>query len=116
MAEQFRSMEHDAFRVPYLSDKTLEAAFNGQAVDRSRRSTTLRIERPSSRCAGGLTELMSVLQRGRPPGRQGTSRGSVGRWAFAEVDATLISERTPEGALGPPERGSLGVFTAGPAS
>ena len=34
LAEQFSSMEHDAFRVPYLSDKTLEAAFNGQAVDR----------------------------------------------------------------------------------
>ena len=58
---------------------SLEAALNGQGRrPRSRRSTTLRF----------IEELMSVLQRGRPPGRQGTSRGSVGRWAFAEVDAT----------------------------
>ena len=32
MAEQFSSMECDAFNVPYLSDKTPEAVFHGQAV------------------------------------------------------------------------------------
>ena len=32
LAEQFSSMEHDAFRVPYLSDKIPEAAFHRQAV------------------------------------------------------------------------------------
>ena len=32
LAEQFSSMEHDAFRVPYLSDKIPEDAFHGQAV------------------------------------------------------------------------------------
>ena len=31
-AEQFSSMEHDAFRVPYLSDKAPEDEFHGQAV------------------------------------------------------------------------------------
>ena len=47
LAEQFGSTEHDGFRVPYLSDKTLEAAFNGQAVDRGE-------ARPStSSCRGG---------------------------------------------------------------
>ena len=30
--EQFSSMEHDAFHVSYLSDKTPEAVFNSQAV------------------------------------------------------------------------------------
>ena len=32
MTEQFSSMEHDAFHVPYLSDTIREAAFHGQAV------------------------------------------------------------------------------------
>ena len=32
LAEQFSSMEHDAFRVPYLSDKAPEDEFHGQAV------------------------------------------------------------------------------------
>ena len=71
LAEQFSSMEHDAFRVPYLSDKTLEAAFNGQAVDRGEArpsaSNDFIEERRTAR-----RKLMSVLQRGDPPGRQGT--------------------------------------------
>ena len=32
LAEQFSSMEHDAFHVSYLSDKIPEAVFHGQAV------------------------------------------------------------------------------------
>ena len=32
MTEQFSSMEHDRFHVPYLSDKIPEAVFHGQAV------------------------------------------------------------------------------------
>ena len=32
MIKQFSSMERDAFHVPYLSDKTPEAVFHGQAV------------------------------------------------------------------------------------
>ena len=32
MAEQFSSMECDAFHVPYLSDKIPESLFHGQAV------------------------------------------------------------------------------------
>ena len=32
LAEQFSSREHDAFRVPYLSDKAPEDEFHGQAV------------------------------------------------------------------------------------
>ena len=32
MIEQFSSMEHDRFHVPYLSDKIPEAVFHGQAV------------------------------------------------------------------------------------
>ena len=32
MTEQFSSREHDAFHVPYLSDKIPEAVFLGQAV------------------------------------------------------------------------------------
>ena len=32
MIEQFSSMEHDAFHGSYLSDKTPEAVFHGQAV------------------------------------------------------------------------------------
>ena len=32
LTEQFSSMEHDAFHVSYLSDKTPEALFHGQAV------------------------------------------------------------------------------------
>ena len=32
MTEQFSSMERDIFHVPYLSDKTPEDAFHGQAV------------------------------------------------------------------------------------
>ena len=32
IAEQFCSMEHDAFHIPYLSDNTPEAVFHGQAV------------------------------------------------------------------------------------
>ena len=58
-------------RVPYLSDKTLEAAFNGQAVDRGEArpsaSNDFIEERRTAR-----RKLMSVLQRGDPPGRQGT--------------------------------------------
>ena len=32
LTEQFSSMERDTFHVPYLSDKTPEALFHGQAV------------------------------------------------------------------------------------
>ena len=32
MIGQFSRMEHDAFHVPYLSDKISEAVFHGQAV------------------------------------------------------------------------------------
>ena len=32
LAEQFSSMEHDAFFVSYLSDKIPKAVFHGQAV------------------------------------------------------------------------------------
>ena len=32
LTEQFSSMERDAFHVPYLSNKTPEDVFNGQAV------------------------------------------------------------------------------------
>ena len=32
LTEQLSSMEHDAFHVPYLSDKIPEDAFHGQAV------------------------------------------------------------------------------------
>ena len=32
LAEQFSRLEQNAFHVPYLSDKTPEAAFHGQAV------------------------------------------------------------------------------------
>ena len=67
LAEQFSSMEHDAFRVPYLSDKTLETAFNGQAR-RPRRSTTLRIERLHRGTPDGSTEADErPLQRGDHP-------------------------------------------------
>ena len=81
LAEQFSSMEHDAFRVPYLPDKTLEAAFNGQAVDRGEArpsaSNDFIEERRTAR-----RKLMSVLQRGDPPGRQGTlaARSVAGCW------------------------------------
>ena len=93
---------------------------------RGRRSTTLRIERLLSRNADGSTELMSVLQRGDRLVVSELSRGSVGRWVFAEVERDLISERTSQGlARGQvlaaearaARKGSLGVFTArGPAS
>ena len=32
LTEQFSSMERDAFHVSYLSDKTPEAVFHGQAI------------------------------------------------------------------------------------
>ena len=50
LAEQVSGMEHDAFHVPVSSNKTLEAAFNGQA----------RTRRPSASTA--------VAARARPRG------------------------------------------------
>ena len=32
LTEQFSSMQHDRFHVPYLSDKIPEAVFHGQAM------------------------------------------------------------------------------------
>ena len=80
-------MEHDAVRVPHLSDKMPDAAFHGQAVDRAagRAAQTLLILATS-------TSLMSVLQRGDRLGAQrtlGCSPRSSATW--------MISESTHEG-------------------
>ena len=94
MAEQFSSMEHDRFHIPYLLDKIPEAGFHGQAVKtvaylrvstaqqdvRSQRLAILeharkhdfRIDDFIEATASGqasekrrrLDELMNVLQRG----------------------------------------------------
>ena len=76
----------------------------------------------------GSTEADERPPARRPTRSSGNSRGSVGRWVFAEVERDLISGAHPRGALpgarssgeealGPPERAPWGVFTApGPAS
>ena len=96
LAEQFSSIEHNAFRIPYLSDTIPEAAFHRQAVKtvaylrvstpqqdvRSQRLAILeyarthdiRIDDFIEATASGqasekrrrLDELTSVLQRGEP--------------------------------------------------
>ena len=126
LAEQFSSMEHDAFRVPYLSDKTLETAFNGQAVDRGEvrpsASNDFIEERRTAR-----RKLMSVPSSAATTRSSGNSRGSGGRWVFAEVERDLISGAHPGGALprgqilgaealGPPERAPWGRLHGSRAS
>ena len=94
LTEQFSSMEHDRFHVPYLSDKIPEAVFHGQTVKtvaylrvstaqqdvRSQRLAILGYARKHDFCIDDfiettaseqasekrrrLDELMNVLQRG----------------------------------------------------
>ena len=128
LAEQFSSMEHDArsvFRIsqtkrskPHSMDRPSTAAKH----DPPHRTTFIEERRTARR------KLMSVPSSAATTRSSGNSRGSVGRWVFAEVERDLISGAHPGGALprgqvlgaealGPPERAPWGVFTArGPAS
>ena len=58
MIEQFRSMERDAFHLPYLSDKTPEAAFHGPAVK------TVAYLRVSTAQQDLCSQRLAILERG----------------------------------------------------
>ena len=113
MTEQFSSMERDIFHVPYLSDKTPEDAFHGQAVKTGaylRVSTALQDVR-SQRIAileyARKHDFRITASSRRPLGRERTlparSRGQI----VAVLDA-LAQARSSGRKLGRP-KGSLGV-------
>ena len=113
MIEQFSSMERDIFHVPYLSDKTPEDAFHGQAVKTGaylRVSTALQDVR-SQRIAileyARKHDFRITASSRRPLGRERTlparSRGQI----VAVLDA-LAQARSSGRKLGRP-KGSLGV-------
>ena len=105
LAEQFSSMEHDArsvFRIsqtkrskPHSMDRPSTAAKH----DPPHRTTFIEERRTARR------KLMSVPSSAATTRSSGNSRGSVGRWVFAEVERDLISGAHPGGAL---PRGQVG--------
>ena len=62
MTGQFISMERDAFHVPYLSDKILEAVFHGQAVK------TVASLRVSTAQQGLRSQRLAILKYARKHG------------------------------------------------
>ena len=71
LAEQFSSMEHDAFRVSVSVRQNARSRIQWTGR-RARRSTTLRIERLHRGTPDGSTEADERPPARRPPGRQGT--------------------------------------------
>ena len=126
MIEQFSSMEHDRFHVPYLSDKTPEAVFHGQVVKtvaylrvstaqqdvRSQRGDRLVVSE-LSRLGRSLGQIVAILDALAKAGvafvamkeniriegqRDIQTKVMTTLFAlFAEVERDLISERTREG-------------------
>ena len=64
LAEQFSSMERDAFHVAYLSDKILEAVFHGQAVK------TVAYLRASTAQQDLRSQRFAILEYARLPHRR----------------------------------------------
>ena len=138
LTEQFSSMERDVFHVSYLSDKTPEAIFHGQAVKtvaylrvstaqqdvRSQRLVILEyarkhdfridgfIETPASGQASEkrrrLDELMNVLQRGDRLVVSELSRLGRSLCQIVAILDALAKARSSGRKLGRP-KGSLGV-------
>ena len=60
LAEQFSSMEHNAFRVPHLSDTLREAAFHGQAV---KTVAYLRVSTPQQDVSSQRLAILEYAQK-----------------------------------------------------